>query len=357
MAQTPSAENKRKKLSKSVDTCVAETKKFNAVAPEISQSQLFTAIGSAIFNVFGNANLGSVSSAEKNTLEFLWWHALCMFGILCHKHGYEWKGDADVQSFEPLRKKNGIKSGSNINESLWKETPLRQHLGVPKPAEAEFEQYILQYHQDFSLAKISEARKCVTCGTTTSSKWLKSETGQNAFNCTRCYQRELAASANNTCVTCGTTTSSQWLKSKTGQTAFNCKNCYNIEHAASANKTCVTCGTTTSGKWLKSETGQNAFNCTRCYQRELAASANNTCVTCGTTTSSQWLKSETGASKCGSCYRRERAASANNTCVTCIETTSSKWYNLKTDPPTSKCKKCYMQEYNADKKRKREHPG
>ena len=279
VAQTPSAENKRKKLSKSVDTCVAETKKFNAVAPEISQSQLFTAIGSAIFNVFGNANLGSVSSAEKNTLEFLWWHALCMFGILCHKHGYEWKGDADVQSFEPLRKKNGIKSGSNINESLWKETPLRQHLGVPKPAEAEFEQYILQYHQDFSLAKISEARKCVTCGTTTSSKWLKSETGQNAFNCTRCYQRELAASAN------------------------------------------------------------------------------NTCVTCGTTTSSQWLKSETGASKCGSCYRRERAASANNTCVTCIETTSSKWYNLKTDPPTSKCKKCYMQEYNADKKRKREHPG
>jgi len=269
----------REKLYKRVDTCVAETKKFNAVAPEISQSQLFTAIGSAIFNVFGNANLGSVSSAEKNTLEFLWWHALCMFGILCHKHGYEWKGDADVQSFEPLRKKNGIKSGSNINESLWKETPLRQHLGVPKPAEAEFEQYILQYHQDFSLAKISEARKCVTCGTTTSSKWLKSETGQNAFNCTRCYQRELAASAN------------------------------------------------------------------------------NTCVTCGTTTSSQWLKSETGASKCGSCYRRERAASANNTCVTCIETTSSKWYNLKTDPPTSKCKKCYMQEYNADKKRKREHPG
>jgi hypothetical protein len=230
----------REKLYKRVDTCVAETKKFNAVAPEISQSQLFTAIGSAIFNVFGNANLGSVSSAEKNTLEFLWWHALCMFGILCHKHGYEWKGDADVQSFEPLRKKNGIKSGSNINESLWKETPLRQHLGVPKPAEAEFEQYILQYHQDFSLAKISEARKCVTCGTTTSS---------------------------------------------------------------------------------------------------------------------QWLKSETGASKCGSCYRRERAASANNTCVTCIETTSSKWYNLKTDPPTSKCKKCYMQEYNADKKRKREHPG
>ena len=279
VAQTPSAENKRKKLSKSVDTCVAETKKFNAVAPEISQSQLFTAIGSAIFNVFGNANLGSVSSAEKNTLEFLWWHALCMFGILCHKHGYEWKGDIDVQSFESLRKKNGIKSGSNINESLWKETPLRQHLGVPKPAEAEFEQYILQYHQDFSLAKISEARKCVTCGTTTSSKWLKSETGQNAFNCTRCYQRELAASAN------------------------------------------------------------------------------NTCVTCGTTTSSQWLKSETGASKCGSCYRRECAASANNTCVTCIETTSSKWYNLKTDPPTSKCKKCYMQEYNADKKRKREHPG
>jgi uncharacterized C2H2 Zn-finger protein len=75
-----------------------------------------------------------------------------MFGILCHKHGYEWKGDADVQSFEPLRKKNGIKSGSNINESLWKETPLRQHLGVPKPAEAEFEQYILQYDRDYSLA-------------------------------------------------------------------------------------------------------------------------------------------------------------------------------------------------------------
>ena len=118
VAQTPSAENKRKKLSKSVDTCVAETKKFNAVAPEISQSQLFTAIGSAIFNVFGNANLGSVSSAEKNTLEFLWWHALCMFGILCHKHGYEWKGDIDVQSFESLRKKNGIKSGSNIRIAL-----------------------------------------------------------------------------------------------------------------------------------------------------------------------------------------------------------------------------------------------
>ena len=120
VAQTPSAENKRKKLSKSVDTCVAETKKFNAVAPEISQSQLFTAIGSAIFNVFGNANLGSVSSAEKNTLEFLWWHALCMFGILCHKHEYEWKGDTDVQSFESLRekKKNGIKSGSNIIDRL-----------------------------------------------------------------------------------------------------------------------------------------------------------------------------------------------------------------------------------------------
>ena len=75
-----------------------------------------------------------------------------MFGILCHKHGYEWKGDIDVQSFESLRKKNGIKSGSNINESLWKETPLRQHLGVPKPAEAEFEQYILQYDRDYSLA-------------------------------------------------------------------------------------------------------------------------------------------------------------------------------------------------------------
>ena len=36
--------------------------------------------------------------------------------------------------------------------SLWKETPLRQHLGVPKPAEAEFEQYILQYDRDYSLA-------------------------------------------------------------------------------------------------------------------------------------------------------------------------------------------------------------
>jgi len=107
-----------------------------------------------------------------------------------------WKGTQT-----PLRtkkKKNGIKSGSNIIDSLWKEIPLWQHLGLPIPTKTEFERSILRYNQDLSLAKTSppssspaknpsEARKCVTCNEiTTSGKWYKLKTDQNAFNCARC---------------------------------------------------------------------------------------------------------------------------------------------------------------------------
>ena len=86
-------------------------------------------------NAWMNAN--ALPKTQKEFERFLWWHALCMFGILCHKHEYEWKGDTDVQSFE----------------SLWEKKPLWQHLGVPNPTVTEFEWYIL--HNQTSLPATS----------------------------------------------------------------------------------------------------------------------------------------------------------------------------------------------------------
>ena len=141
-------------------------------------------------NAWMNAN--ALPKTQKEFERFLWWHALCMFGILCHKHEYEWKGDTDVQSFESLRekKKNGIKSGSNIIESLWEKKPLWQHLGVPNPTVTEFEWYILHNQTSLPATSLnmtknpSEARKCEKCNETKSGgQWYKSKTGSNAFNC------------------------------------------------------------------------------------------------------------------------------------------------------------------------------
>jgi len=127
------------------------------------------------------------------------------------------------------------------------------------------------------------------------------------------------------------------------------------EDIPSETRKCVTCGRTTSSTWFNSNTVSNKFNCKNCYSIERAASANKKCVACGATKSGQWIKSASGQDNCRSCYQREHYASANKTCVTCNETTSCCWYNLKTDPPTSKCKKCYNHaEYAARKKRKRE---
>jgi hypothetical protein len=151
-AENADPKNLRKMLYDRVDASVSGT--FKSMASEISQSQLFSAIESAIFTVFGSANLGCVPSEEKNTLAFLWWHALVMLGILCYKYDYEIVKHDDGQSFVSLRKKKkkgGTKSKTNVIDWSSEEKKLLQYVGLPIPTEKEFVKYYQEVSKSSSL--------------------------------------------------------------------------------------------------------------------------------------------------------------------------------------------------------------
>ena len=93
----------REILSERVDTKVSMQNGKNLFA--FNQSQLFAAVESAIFRVFGNTNLAGVSLKRKNCIEYVWWNAQLMFGAMCKKYGIEIEKNDTVGCFVALRKK------------------------------------------------------------------------------------------------------------------------------------------------------------------------------------------------------------------------------------------------------------
>ena len=171
----PDKKDMRELLYKCVDTKVSIENGGTKIIFEFNQSQLFSAVASAIFRVFENTNLAGVSSKRKNSIEYVWWNAQLMFGNMCEIYGIEIeKNDAMVGRFVALRR--------NIQRWTRRETggsdePRRQTC-TPMPTRCEIRGYLDNDGVRYKIKKIY--KRTVHC---------KRQTDENVVSVVRRWMR------------------------------------------------------------------------------------------------------------------------------------------------------------------------
>lgn len=133
-ANNPDQEPMREILYERVDTKVSmESGKKKSF--EFNQSQLFSAVESAIIRVFENTNLACVESKRVNCIERIWWYVQVLYGgtLMKRKNGVEINNKERIINssyFSPLRKIR-TKAAAAAAPKKWDKIRSFEHFGVP----------------------------------------------------------------------------------------------------------------------------------------------------------------------------------------------------------------------------------
>ena len=286
----PDKKPMREILSKRVDTKVSienGTKVF-----EFNQSQLFSAVESAIFRVFGNTNLAGVSSKRKNSIEYVWWNAQLMFGYTCKLYGFEREKNETVGCFSALRKKKQSAMTNLLIKPInhaWRQTR------TPVPTQKEVSDYLTDAGIVFTQSNSTVGKKdsggkkstppskvkrwdfCVCC------KKLR-------FRRFHIYTAKLEPAA---------------IPAYVGKTV--CHDCFEIRNAPETGCSNAKCRKKEPGRWVKKN---DTWFCKKCATMNNAIETapehqNGLCFKCGKTSTFYWVTdTSTGRVYCEYCSRK-----------------------------------------------------